>query len=286
LSDRNGQFRTQSRRAASAARSGENGFVLLIVLWWLTLLLFLGTQIAAATRTAVSISANIRGSAVAQAQAEGAVNEAIFRILIQHWKADGTKHVVRGPQAVAEVQIDDEGERIDPNVAPVALLQALAHQCGLAPKPAAELADAIYDWRSLDLRQSAETASAARYRAAGRSYLPPKTRFVSVDELGLVLGMTPELLGCLAPHLTVYALSVPSLQSTRDPIVRRAILEAYPDDPPQADAVRAISVVRVTAAARDASGGRFQCVAVVLVVPAEPDDSFVYKILSVDESPE
>lgn len=257
------------------------------MLWWLALLLFLGTQIATASRTAVSLSANIRSSAVAQAQADGAANEAIFQVLAQRWKADGTIHLVQGRQAVAEVRIDDEGARVDPNVAPVVLMQALAHQCGVAPKPAAELAEAIYDWRSLDLRQSAGNAGVARYRAAGLGYVPPHARFISLDELGLVPGMTPELLACLAPHMTVYALSVPALMTTSDPMVRQAILEAYPDGSDQAAAATMgdVPVIRVTATAREATGARFRRVTVVRVAPAEPDDSFVYKILSWEEAP-
>src|ERR1700756_4574859 len=100
----------------------EKGFVLLIVLWWVALPLFVGAQITAATRTAILISSNLRSSAVAEAQANGAVNEAIFQVLAGHWRADGAIHFVRRPQVVSEVRIEDEGDRIDPNVAPVVLL--------------------------------------------------------------------------------------------------------------------------------------------------------------------
>ena len=97
----------------------KNGFALVIVLWWLTLLVFLSTQIIAASRTEVMIASNIRGSTIAEAEADGAVNEAIFQILSGRWGADGARHLIRGAQAVAEVRIDDEGEKVDPNVTPV-----------------------------------------------------------------------------------------------------------------------------------------------------------------------
>ena len=181
--------------------------MLLIVLWWLALLMFLATQISTATRTSVLIAANIRDSAVAEAHADGAVNEAIFQVLARRWKADGVAHVVPGAQVVTEVRVDDEAGKIDPNVAPAALMQALLRECGAPPKTAAELADAIAEWRSVDLLQSTGSLRGAQYRLAGRSYLPPNSRFVSIDELGLVLGMTSALLGCLGPHISVYSLS-------------------------------------------------------------------------------
>jgi general secretion pathway protein K len=256
--------------------------VLLIVLWWLALLMFLATQITSATHTSVLIATNIRGNAVAEARADGAVNEAIFQVLTRHWKADGAPHVVPGAQVVTEVRVDDEGGKIDPNVAPAALMQALLRECGAPPKTAAQLADTIAEWRSVDLLQSTGSLRGVQYRLAGRSYLPPNSRFVSVDELGLVLGMTSTLLGCLEPHISVYSLSVPALETTTDPMVRQALTAAYPYDTPQtvAATVYEPAVIRVTAMARQTDGSRSRRVAVVRVVPAEPDEHFVYKILS------
>jgi hypothetical protein len=95
--------------------------------------------------------------------------------------------------------------------------------------------------------------------------------------------MTSELLACLEPHISVYSLSVPSLQTTTDPVVRQALTDAYPYDSPQtvSATVREVAVIRVTAIAQPTNGGsRFRRVAVVRVVPAEPDENFIYKILS------
>jgi general secretion pathway protein K len=274
-------FNSDASLAHGDARA-DSGFVLLIVLWWLALLLFIVAQITASTRTAILISSNIRTSAVAEAQADGAVNEAIFEVLAQRWRADGTIHLVRAQQVVSEVVIDDEGGRIDPNVAPVVLLQALLSECGAPAKTAKDLGIAIFEWRSLDMLQAAGAQKASRYRNAGRSYAPPNTRFVSVDELALVIGMTPELLTCLEPHVTVYSLSVPSMQNAADPIVRQALAEAYPYDATQRVAAMApqVEVVRITATAQAADGGQFRRVAVVRVAPTEPDDDFAYRILS------
>jgi general secretion pathway protein K len=243
--------------------------------------MFLAMQIISGARTSVLIAANIRGSAAAEAQADGAINEAIFQILTQVWKVDGQTHVLRGSQAAIEVRVDDEAGKIDPNVAPAVLMQAMLRACGASQKTAAELAEAISEWRSLDLLRSTNATKASPYRLAGRSYVPPNTRFVSVDELGLVLGMTAQFLTCLEPHVSVYSLSVPSLQTTNDPMVRKALLEAYPYDTPQPVAATApeVAVIRVTATAQRTDGSQFRRIAVVRVVPAEPEENFIYKIL-------
>lgn len=266
----------------------ENGFVLLIILWWLALLMFLATQIAGATRTAVSISGNIRRSAVAEAQADAAVNHAIFQILARSWRADGGIHIVQGRQAVAEVRIEDEGERIDPNVAPALLMQALLRECGASPQAAADLATAIGDWRSVDLPRTAGPSRNLPYRTAGRNYLPPNARFVSLDELGLVSGMTPRLLDCLEPHLSVYSLAVPSARTAMDPLVRRALAEAYPYDTAQftGGMETEVSVVRITALARQGHEGGFRRIAVVSVARADPDDGRMFRILAWEDSPD
>jgi general secretion pathway protein K len=260
----------------------DNGFALMIVLWWLVLLALLLTQITAAARTEVMIAANIRGSTVAEAAADGAVNEAIFQVLSRRWQVDGSPHLIRGVQAVAEVRIDDEGQKIDPNVTPVILMAALLRGCGATPTTAERIALAISEWRSLDVLRTATSESASQYPVAGLGYLPPHKRFVSKDELGLVRGMTPELLGCLSPHISIYSLSVPSLAIVDDQVIRQAIIEAYPDDAAHAVAapVREVAVIRVSAAARATAGGKFLRVAVVRIASLSTSEDFAYRILS------
>jgi general secretion pathway protein K len=264
--------------------SRQRGFALLVVLWSLALLSFLTAHITTASHLAVLTARNIRASGAAEAAADGAIYVAIFHALEapeQRWLADGSLHIVRSPRAVTEVQIADEGTRVDLNVAPVVLLQALLHGCGAAPSTALRLASAIYDWRSLDLLGTASRVKIQQYMLAGLNYAPPGAKFVSADEVGLVLGMTPALLACLEPHITVYSSSIPLLQTTTDPVVRQALAEAYPEDVmhPQPAPPPSVAVIRIIATTREASGGRFRRVAVVRIAPAQPAVDFAYKIL-------
>ena len=99
--------------------------------------------------------------------------------------------------------------------------------------------------------------------------------------------MTPELLSCLSPHISIYSLSVPSLQTAvDDQMVRQALIEAYPDDAvhPVAAPVREVTVIRISAAAQAAKGGKFQRVAVVRIASMSADEDFAYKILSWEDA--
>jgi general secretion pathway protein K len=276
----------KSARAAAATQfcreaAGSRGFALIIVLWWLALLTLLLTQIASSSHTEGLVTANIRGAAIAEAAADGAVNQAIFQVLAHHWAPEGSSHLVRGQLAVAEVRIDDEARKIDPNVTPVIVMQALLRVCGAAPPQAEQLATAISQWRSVDILHRDDGDLTMPYREARLGYIPPNQRFVSEDELGLVVGMTPALVACLAPHVSVYSLSVPSLQTTDDPLIRLALVGAYPEDAvrPAAAPVHEITVIRISALAQTASGARFRRTALVRLASA-PEEYSAYKILS------
>ena len=62
------------------------------------------------------------------------------------------------------------------------------------------------------------------YDAAGRAYRPRHGPFQSVDELNLVLGMTPALYARLKPALTVYSRSEQADLSVAPPEVVHALL--------------------------------------------------------------
>ena len=95
----------------------------------------------------------------------------------------------------------------------------------------------------------------AEYRAAGRNYGPPGTPFRTTEELGLVLGMTPDLLARLSPHVSVLQDNEPD-PAIADPIVLSALQKAGL----AGDVRRAPSagrVVAITAVANTPGGGRF-----------------------------
>ena len=91
------------------------------------------------------------------------------------------------------------------------------------------------------------------YRAAGLTVAPSGAPFSSVAELGLVIGMTPQLLERLAPHLSVFATG-PLQPARADPVLLAAIRSQGGDSAtPPAPA----TVLNITADAAATDGSRF-----------------------------
>lgn len=246
--------------------AGQRGFALLIVLWSMALLALIGTQVTAAGHGETRLATNLRASAVAEAAADGAVFEAVFHLLdgsAAHWRADGLPHAVRLPQATAEVAMVDEGRKLTLNNSSLPLLRALLHVVGADPRVSVSLADQIADWRSPANFPLPQGAKAPQYRTAGREYGPPNQPFRSVDELALVLNMTPDILARLRPYVSPYVESAPKAAGA-DPVIAEALAEASTSGG-SALSFDEATTVTITAAAVSAGGARFKRRAVVRV---------------------
>ena len=100
--------------------------------------------------------------------------------------------------------VPDEAGKIDLNMVRPDLLLRLLVSTGLDPIAAQTLADRILDWREPENGKRLNGAKAPEYRAAGYAYGPRNGPFQTLEELKLVIGMTPQLFDALAPALTVY----------------------------------------------------------------------------------
>jgi general secretion pathway protein K len=206
----------------------QQGFALLIVLWTLGLLALLGTQLLATSRQDMQISRNLLNSAIVEAAANGGVQQAIFRVLDRssdHWNADSMSRVLRLGGVSVTVRIENEYDKVNPSIASPALLQALLLQVGTDPGTAAAVAANIVQWRMASNTPGRQNPIVARYAGAGREFAPLGEPFSSFEELDSVLGMTPELLARLRPHLTLFTDSDPGA-GTRDLVVARALATA------------------------------------------------------------
>jgi general secretion pathway protein K len=268
------------------ATRGECGFALLIVLWTLALLAFLVTQMAASARTEARIAFNLRNNMVQEANADGAIYAAAFYLLDRsdhHWNVDGSVHKLAVPDGTIAVRVTDEANKINLNTASPDLLRALLLGVGADPTTATELAGAIVDWRSAD-GPTQSVMKPAQYRAAGRDYAPPETPFRRLNELALVLGMTPDLLRKITPHLTIYSTYGPGRAST-DPVARGAImlLRTQGGILPFESDTSGERVLQVVATASGIEGAPFTRRAILRLDPAAKDRP--YAILTWDRSP-
>src|SRR5579863_3149191 len=210
---------------APANKRRDQGFALLIVLWMLVLTSFLVALLAASGRTELRITGNLVANAEAAAAADGAIYQAVLKLLDPQaelrWPLDGAVHQLSIGDCTVEVRLLDEAGRINPNLASPALLEALLRTIGRDQQSARQLAAAIDDWvGNTPERQS--PAVLAEYRQSGRDYGPPGAPLQSLDELNDIVGMTPETVAALKPHLSLFAPALPS-PAHADPIVAAAL---------------------------------------------------------------
>jgi general secretion pathway protein K len=246
----------------------SRGFALVIVLWTLVLLSFVITHIVATGRTEARIASNLVANADAESQADGAVMETIFRLVDAsdaHWPVAAGRYALNLKHAKADVAVLPESGKVNPNVAGADLLAALLLQCGAAQDKAASLAVAIVDWRSPGEQPSPGGAKIRQYRAAGLDHAPPNAPFESLEELQRVIGMTPDLYHCLAPHLSLYQTAAPD-PATSDPLIVEA-LRSLPQQPRPGQADKGPRTVSITAEVATDGGGHFRRRAVVRIQP-------------------
>lgn len=173
-------------RPRTPVRASERGFALLPVLWTVALLAVIAGAVAVAMRGDAGVARAQRLAAEGRAIADGAINLAIAQLLATDPAArprlDGTPFALDVAGETVRLQVQDETGKIDLNIADPALLRRYVAVSLEEPEPAAALADAVLARR-----------------------LPGGRPFLSVAELGLLPGMTPERLARLAPGVTVHA---------------------------------------------------------------------------------
>jgi general secretion pathway protein K len=239
------------RRGASR---GERGFALLIVLWSVALLALIFTQITGTGRQEMRLAGNLRAGDTAQAMADGAVYEAVFRLLAGQWQIGALPSTLRRADGVVRVAVVPEDGKVNPNIVNPALMSALLIDLGAAPAQASAVTAEMQEWRAGWIHRESE------YSAAGLPYVPTGQPFRSVDEVGMVLDMTPGLFAALRPHLSVYRTGeVRSWEA--DPVVGRALVEAglpdAPNNPREAGNAGRVVTVTIIAEAAVQGGGRF-----------------------------
>ena len=232
------------------ASGGERGFALIIVLWLIVLAALIVTQVTALGRREARVALNLKSAAAAEAGADGAVYEAISHLLRQDpgWAADRQSHRIVVGTATVDLEIEDENGKANLNAAPAIVLAALIQQFGVDGGRAQAVANGIIDWRgdSDDPGQHAQMAT--RYQAAGLNYAPTGEAFSNVDELGLVLGMTPDLLARLKPHVTIDSGGGIDPDHT-DPILAQALRKVPPALVPPVPPTAGNNTVTIDAAA-------------------------------------
>jgi general secretion pathway protein K len=187
----------------------QRGIALISVLVVITLLAAIAAAAAAGVRQDTRVASNLLASARAQRAAEAGVYLALVELAAgrreSETRAERLVDEFQVGEALVRVVVRDESGKIDLNAAPQRLLHGLVAAAGVPEDERRRIVDAILDWRDADRTARPHGAEDPQYRAAGKPYGAKDSPFDSVEELQLVLGITPELFQALAGSLTVHS---------------------------------------------------------------------------------
>lgn len=203
------------------------------VLWGLGLLTAIALSMLWSGTVALGLARNGVEATNGVAIAEAAVSRAVLGLFDpsaeRRWRSDGVPRSFDFNGVAIKISIQDELGRIDINQAEASVLVGLLKSAGLDPDAASALTDRILDWRTATALKHLNGAKATDYAAAGSDYRPRNGPFQGMDELLLVLGMTPEIFGRIEPAITVYS----GRQFVDPQVAPREVLLALPGMTPQ-----------------------------------------------------
>lgn len=235
-------------------RADQRGVALLLVLWACTLLAILLGGYAMLARTQALQTRYQFAQTRAHYAAEAGVMRAVYAVqdpvVQRRWVGDGRVYPFRFDGAAVSVTVTDEGGKVDLNAATPEVLQGLFRAAGLGQAAAARLASNVVAWRSFPGVDDA--LERAAYAAAGRDYGPRHGPFASLQELQLVLGMTPALYRRIEPDITLWSGQAIPDPNTAPPLALAAIPGL---DPQQLQALKARRAQNSREAAPAIGGG-------------------------------
>ena len=218
----------RAKACTRSRRRRERGVALIAVLWAVLLLTVIAGGFTRDARTTIRIAHNTVENARAEALADAGVTLAIDTLLGDvgpgELRTDGTIQTVMFDGARIMVSIQDEGGKINLNLAPVELIAGLFTMTGVDPARSMSLAAAVADWRDKDSARLPDGAEEAEYRAAGLTDGPRNGPFETVAELRQVLGVSEEIYEAVLPALTIYSRR-PGIDATTAP---HQVLTAIP----------------------------------------------------------
>jgi general secretion pathway protein K len=187
----------------------QRGVALLLVLW-IMLLVTISTSAYTLMARMDSLEAHtILWSTHARLAAEAGLNMAVLSLRdpeeAERWFADGRLYEVEFEDALVELRITDERGKVNMNAVNETVLLQLFTAHGLAEDEAELLAAAVLDWVDADDMVRPSGAEEAEYIAAGYQVGPANRKFIMVEEVLQVLGMSWELYKKMEPGLTVWS---------------------------------------------------------------------------------
>lgn len=206
----------------------QRGFVLVLVLWFLTLISMIALHLSQLSRSDAQLSLNLSQAAQMQFTNDAGISWALWNLTRppeSRWLADGNEQQIELDSAQVTVALQDEYGKFDVNQIDALQLSNLLVSLGVSYEQSAQLADTILDWRDEDSFRRLNGAEEQDYLLQGLDYLPANAPFKSIGELRRVLGMAEWIYQRMRPAVTVYA-----GRTVINPLVApREVLMAYPN---------------------------------------------------------
>jgi general secretion pathway protein K len=197
------------KRLLNKQKTQHSGVALVVVLWVVSLLAMIAASFALTMRRDTGVAMSLSGNARAHALAEAGVAYAEFMLsqpdAHKRWRSNGA--VYRLPQASGEIRVAiyAESGKVDINASDESQLAALIGYFVADVGLKQSIVEAVLDWRDADEEARPAGAERKQYQQAGKTYVPANMAFQNLEELQLLLPMTPELYQQLRPWLTVYS---------------------------------------------------------------------------------
>lgn len=208
-------------------RTSSKGFALITVLWITAFLAVIAGSVSYQARASLSLATNVVASFKTKHAAEGAllltVDKLIKRDELQGYVLKNPNFNYELDNLIVSVVVADESGKVDLNLASVDLIKSLFIAVGVNEKIGSSIADAIADWRDQDNLKRADGAEDQDYAANGLLYESKDDEFDSIDELSLVLGVTPEIFNRVKPYVTVYAQDIGVNTALAPAVVKNAV---------------------------------------------------------------
>lgn len=182
----------------------QDGVIVIAVLWICALTMWFALQIGAETR--LQGEEQVHGHRRSQALhlAIGGCYEALARMgeplsmgldrdADESWQPDGKPRLVQYETGQALVFIEAEARKVNVNITPPEQLRVVFEHAGLEESAADHLADLVADFVDADDLQRLHGGEKSYYQNVGAPYPPFNGPLLSLDQMLLIPGMTPQV---------------------------------------------------------------------------------------------
>jgi general secretion pathway protein K len=187
----------------------QSGIALVMVLWILLLVTISTSAYTLMARMDQLEAHTVMWGTRARMGAETGVNLAVLALRdpdeMTRWIADGRSYELQFQDVRLEIKVTDERGKLDVNSANETTLQQLFIGHEMEQEQAIYLAAAMQDWVDSDDIERMNGAELQTYEGNGLEVGPGNRRFVMVEELLQVLGMSWDFFQKIEPGLTVYS---------------------------------------------------------------------------------